>query len=175
MTKVWRIFYLALSAAVTISCGESGMTEFGPLKVGAPAPFRPGDNTSYPYKFVPESNFYVYVVARRVPTMCVFDECGVNGDMVERMGGWITGDEHGESAEMVGLDESKVKRGEQSIIVIADKHVRIIGIYPDHSMLDLPAILKRHPETGALPAPLPCTANFEAEQNAPIVVRPSRK
>lgn len=175
MTSVWRIFCLALSAALIISCGESGVTEFGPLKVGKRAPFGPGDPTSHPYKFIPVSNFYIYVVARKLSTMCVFDDCGVNGDVVERMGGWLTGDEQAESAEMVGLDQSKVLSGEDSMIVVADKNVRIIGIYPNHKMIDLLTILKRHPELGEIAPPLPCTANFEAGQDAPVVVRPSRK
>lgn len=147
-----RILLLALFGALTSACSEPSVSEFGPLKLGSPAPIRPGDRTAHPYKIVPVSKFYVFVVASKVPTMCTFEECGVNGDIVERMGGWITGDEQAESAEMVGLSESKVRRGEQSIIVVSDKNSRIIGIYPNRTMKDLPALLKLHPEIGKVPA-----------------------
>lgn len=140
---------LALSTSACIP--TYGISEFGPLKRGEKAPFGPGDPTSYPYKRVPVSKFYVYLVARQVPTMCIFEECGVNGDLVQRMGGWITGDGQAESIDMVGLDEVKVRRGEQSMIVVADKTSKIIGIYPNHTMQDLPVILRRHPELGKVP------------------------
>jgi hypothetical protein len=148
-----RIIILIFLATVACACGEHGVSEFGPLKLGSPAPDRPGDRTAHPYMTVPKSKFYVFVVARKVPTNCTYEECGVNGDVVERMGGWITGDEQAESAEMVGLSESAVRRGEQSIIVISNKNARIIGIYPNRTMNDLLAILKLHPEIGQVPIP----------------------
>lgn len=148
-----RIFFLIFLAVLASACGEHRVSEFGPLKLGALAPDRPGFATAHPYKTVPVSKFYVFIVARNVPTACTFDECGVNGDLVERMGGWITGDEQAESIDQVGLSESAVRRGEQSMIVISDKNVRIIGIYPNRTMADLPALLKQHPEVGQVPLP----------------------
>jgi len=148
-----RSLFLVLLVALASACDQRGVSEFGPLKLGYTAPFGPGDPTAHPYKTVPVSKFYVFVVASKVPTMCTFEECGVGGDVVERMGGWITGDEQAESALMVGLSESKVRQGEQSIIVVADKNSRIIGIYPNRTMNDLLAILKLHPEIGEVPRP----------------------
>jgi hypothetical protein len=83
--------------------------------------------------------------------MCVYEECSRDGALVKAMGGWITGDQQAESIAMVGLTESKVLAGTQSIVVVADGAARIVGIYPNHPASDLRSILSRHPELGTVP------------------------
>jgi hypothetical protein len=151
MTNAIRILLLVFFAATASACSEYSVSEFGPLKLGSLAPERPGSPTAHPYKTVPKAKFYVFIVSHKIPTMCTFEECGINGDIVRRMGGWISGDEQAESAEAVGLQESAVRRGEQSMIVISGENAKIIGIYPNRTMNDLPSILKRHPEIGKIP------------------------
>jgi hypothetical protein len=123
---------------------EVGVKEFGSLKLGGYAPYLPGDSTSYPYRRIPQSDFYIYVVEKNLPTMCVFEECGVHGEIVKCLGGWLSGDDQAEDVEMVGLDLEQVQNGEASIIVFADHNSKIVGIYPDYTMQNLPEILKRH-------------------------------
>jgi hypothetical protein len=140
-----------LSLMALVSCFSHGVASFGPLRVGEHAPFGAGDPAAHPYKSVPPSRFYIYVVAKGIPTMCVFEECGRDGALVEAMGGWITGDQQVESISMVGLSESKVLDGTQSMVVVADGSGRIVGIYPNHPVDDLRSVLLRHPEFGEIP------------------------
>jgi hypothetical protein len=136
---------------VLASCSSQGVSSFGPLHVGEKAPFGPGDPAAHPYKSVPVSRFYVYIVARGIPTMCVYEECGSDGTLVKMMGGWITGDQQAESIAMVGLSESKVLGGTQSMVVVADGAATIVGIYPNHPVSDLRSVLQKHPEFGEVP------------------------
>jgi hypothetical protein len=127
------------------ACCAQGVSTFGPLRIGDRAPFGPGEPTAYPYRRVPVSRFYVFVVAKGLPTICVFEECGENGGtLVQQLGGWITGDEQSESIAMVGLTDLGVRSGKESIVVIADADVRIVGIYPNAVANDLRSLLRRH-------------------------------
>jgi len=76
--------------------------------------------------------------------MCTFEDCGAEGKLVESFGGWITGDAQNETIHLTGLDQAEVKQGRQSVIVVADKSRRIVGIYPNYRMRDLSSILKQH-------------------------------
>lgn len=134
---------LALSCAVGAQA-PLGVNSFGPLQIGGPSPVQPGDPTAYPHKATPRAKFYVLVVAKGLPTMCTFEDCGPEGELVETLGGWITGDAQNETIHLAGLDQTEVKQGRQSIIVISDKTRRIVGIYPNCQMRDLPFILEAH-------------------------------
>lgn len=141
-----RLLVLSL---LTIACSVSAqapvsVAAFGPLRVGGPSPVQPGDPTAYPHKVTPQARFYVLVVSRGLPTMCTFEDCGAEGKLVESLGGWITGDAQNETIHLTGLDQAEVKQGRQSVIVVADKSRRIVGIYPNYRMRDLPSILKQH-------------------------------
>ncbi|MGK5094847.1 hypothetical protein WDW89_22905 [Deltaproteobacteria bacterium TL4] len=74
--------------------------------------------------------------------MCVFEDCGIQGGVVECLGGWLSGDSTDQPTytETLGLDESDAT----SIIVVADQDSKIVGIYPNYTMQNLPEILKRH-------------------------------
>ena len=120
------------------------VTSFGPLRIGGLSPVQPGDPTAYPHKVTPRAKFYVLVVAKGLPTMCTFEDCGTEGILVESLGGWITGDTQNETIHVAGLDQTEVKQGRQSMIVVSDRTRRIIGIYPNYLMRDLPTILRAH-------------------------------
>jgi hypothetical protein len=140
--KLAAILLLGLASA----CCAQGVSTFGPLRIGDRDPFGPGEPTAHPYRRVPVSRFYVFVVAKGVPTMCVFEECGEDGGtLVQQLGGWITGDEQAESIAMVGLTEAGVRSGKESIVVVADTNVRIVGIYPNAAAHDLRSLLRQHP------------------------------
>jgi hypothetical protein len=117
---------------------------FGNYKLGGPSPVRPGDPTAYPHKRTPKAKFYVLVVAKDIPTMCTFEDCGAEAAVVEKMGGWITGDEQIETIGHAGLDQVEVNSGRQSLVVVANRTLRIVGIYPNHTTRDLHAILRAH-------------------------------
>lgn len=134
---------LAMACSVSAQAPVS-VTSFGPLQIGGPSPVQPGDPTAYPHKVTPRAKFYVLVVAKGLPTMCTFEDCGSEGTLVESLGGWITGDAQNETIHLAGLDQTEVMQGRQSIIVVSDKSRRIVGIYPNYLMRDLPFILKAH-------------------------------
>ncbi len=134
---------------LTVPCAAAaqalvGVSSFGRLHVGGPSPIQPGDPTAYPHKTTPRAKFYVLVVARGLPTMCTFEDCGKEGALVESLGGWITGDAQNETIHLAGLDQDEVKQGRQSIIVVADGKRKIVGIHPNTKMHELPLILEKH-------------------------------
>lgn len=122
--------------------------KFGHVQIRARIPFGgPGDRTSYPLKVIPKSKFYVYVHRMGVPTACVLEECSFfDGSIVECMGGWLSGDQQPEMADRIGFPIEKVWKGKASIVVVADRNAKIIGIYPQHTEGDVVAILSQYPQ-----------------------------
>jgi len=119
------------------------VTSFGPLKLGAISPVLPGHPTITPYKHVPDNaKFYVYVMQKDFG-ICAYAYCGMNGVIVECMDGWLSNIWE-QDADMVGLDYNEVKQGKTSLVLVANKDSRLIGIYPNHDVRDLPAILRTH-------------------------------
>jgi hypothetical protein len=140
-----RLWLLILAFPFAVCAKELfGVSSFGRLQVGGPSPIQPGDPTAYPHKTTPRAKFYVLVVARGLPTMCTFEDCGKEGALVESLGGWITGDAQNETIHLAGLDQDEVKQGRQSIIVVADSKRKIVGIHPNARMHELPLILEKH-------------------------------
>jgi hypothetical protein len=146
-----RLVVFALLLLYSQSQGVVSVTNFGPLKLGGVSPYKAGDSTSYPTIKIPNAEFYVYVVAKDIPVMCAARSCGIFSDLVVRMGGWITGDDQPEHCLAVGLEEEEVWQGKSSVVVIANRNSRIIGIYPNSKTQNLPEILRRHPELGTVP------------------------
>lgn len=139
--KALGLAILLLASTVSAQVPPS-VNSFGPLKIGGVSPIQPGDPTAYPHKVTPRAKFYVLIVERGLPTMCTFDDCGPEGALVAQLGGWVTGDAQNETIHLAGLDQTEVKAGRQSIVVVSDKTTRIVGIYPNSRMRDLPAILE---------------------------------
>lgn len=143
--KVQSLLLLTLSLGCAVGAQTPlGVSSFGPLQIGGPSPVRPGDPTAYPHRITPRAKFYVLVVAKGLPTMCTFEDCGPEGELVEALGGWITGDAQNETIQLAGLEQTEVKQGRQSLVVISDRSRRIVGIYPNSLMSDLPSILEAH-------------------------------
>lgn len=142
-SHVLLLLTLSFSCAVSAQAPPS-VSSFGTLQVGGPSPVRPGDPTAYPHRVTPRAKFYVLVVAKGLPTMCTFEDCGPEGELVEALGGWITGDAQNETIHLAGLNQTEVKNGRQSLVVISDRTLRIVGIYPNSQMIDLPTILEAH-------------------------------
>lgn len=138
------LILVALLLGLPAASSARGVQQFGSLQIGSRAPFGPGDPTAYPYKTVPKSAFYLFVVAKGLPTMCIYEECSEHGLMVKRLGGWITGDAQAESAAMVGLTEIGVQAGTESIVVLANRRSIIIGIYPGSQPSDVKRILQEN-------------------------------
>lgn len=120
--------------------------EFGPLKMGERTPYGEGQSAPLDGKDIPKAEFYFYV-QRRGLSLCEFESCSVTeGKVVQCMGGWLSGDGHSEVSDYVGLDSKEVSEGKASIVVVADKNSKIIGIYPNHTEGDILEILGQYPK-----------------------------
>ncbi len=86
--------------------------------------------------------FYVYVVQKNIEG-CVEGNCGMSGALVTCMGGWFASETPHPSWEEYGLSKDDVDAG-KSIIVVADINQKIIGIYPNYTIQNVPYILKNH-------------------------------
>ncbi len=115
--------------------------EIGEFKIGDNAPHKPGDEIK-PYQKIPPSKFYVYLWSPN-PNMkygCINEECGKNGEVVASLRGWLggSGTTYEESVPLV--NSSKVN----SLIIVADQNSKVVGVYPEKDMPDLPEILSLH-------------------------------
>lgn len=120
--------------------------KFGPLKVGWKSPDRPGDWALAPDYTIPHSQFYIFALQKELGVGCTYEDCGMSGVLVECLGGWLSGSEDWVHAEQYGMDAEEVKKGNASLIVVADIRSNIVGIYPDGTTHNIPRILKKHPE-----------------------------
>lgn len=162
------VFLVALGLA---ACADERLAqdEFVPrhykYQLGELIPGRPrmgeGD---IPYCYVPESKFYVYILAPGLPKLCAFEECGPGGDRVARLGGFLLGD--GEYAQDDPVN------AEGAYVLVANEKARIIGVYPRCTVADLPMILPLHPETGALAEPVPKRLAWNASCRPDLAVAP---
>ncbi|MGK5091668.1 hypothetical protein WDW89_06575 [Deltaproteobacteria bacterium TL4] len=127
---------------LSIGCKRDKIKEFGSLKLGGPAPYKPGNSVAYYSGKIPQAKFYIYVLEKDLLPACALDDCGDHGGIVECLGGWLSGSDTEQPMDMeaFGLVEGDV----DSIIVVADQNSKIVGIYPNYTMQNLPQILKRH-------------------------------
>lgn len=137
------LLFFAAGIWLAASAHAQSAVSVGPLRIGGPSPVQPGDPTAYPHKTTPRARFYVLVIEKGLPTMCTFEDCGEAGKLVEALGGWITGDTQSETIGLAGLDEIEVRSGRQSLVVVSDKSARIVGLYLNQRMTDLPSILRK--------------------------------
>lgn len=77
---------------------------------------------------------------------CALEDCGMSGTFVSCMGGWLSADglSGDGGANDYGLVEEEVVEGKSSIILVADKDKKIIGIYPNYRVQNIPYILKNY-------------------------------
>lgn len=142
-----------------------GVDEFGPLKVGAPAPLKPGDPTGYqrvkptsfPYPYIPANKkFYVFSIQQDLlgAGYCAFWECktrkynhyNYTENYVEELGGWFSSDGTPETARKFGLDPARIATGEASLVVVTDSADTIVAIHPGKTIKDILSILRQHPK-----------------------------
>lgn len=116
---------------------------FGPLKLGDQTPLKVGDVTEYPYRYILESKFYIYAVQKDA-NYCALEGCGMSGVLVDCMEGWLSADAITARADEYGLKEEDIEAGKSSIIIIADEDQKIVGIYPNYIIQNIPYILKNH-------------------------------
>lgn len=88
------------------------------------------------------SKFYVYLVQKDIG-WCVVGNCGMSGALVECMGGWFASEIVIPSDEGFGLTREEVDAG-KSIVVVANKDQKIVGIYPNYTIQQVPYILRNH-------------------------------
>lgn len=115
---------------------------FGPLTLGGPTVLKISDGASAPHYSIWKSRFYVYVIQKDMD-YCALENCGAGGLLVQCMEGWISADA-AMAADEYGLKESDVRSGKASIVVVADEDQKIVGIYPNRTIQNVPYILKNH-------------------------------
>lgn len=124
-----------------------GVWEFGPLTLGSRMPTGdPGNGTFAPYKEIPLSKFYIVIVQDK--HWCIVEDCGIEGALVQTMGGWLQMEKRSifpDLDEMVGLDLEKNKKV-KSLVIIGDHEGNMVGIYPNKNLKDIPEILTFYPE-----------------------------
>jgi len=122
-----------------------GVKQYKTIALGMEAAEKAGDSTGWapPYNRVPEeSAFYVYSLGEE--TMCIGSNCGMGGFFVECLGGWISGYKDIGEVSDYGLRDAGIDINKHKVITIADKNAKIVGIYPDASIRNLPYIMRNH-------------------------------
>jgi hypothetical protein len=122
-----------------------GVRRYKTITIGMPAAEKAGDQTGWapPYNQVfKESNFFIYSLGDS--TMCVGSDCGMGGYFVECLNGWVSGYKDIGDVFDYGLREVGVDINKKKIITIADKNGKIVGIYPNASVKNIPYIMRNH-------------------------------
>ncbi|MFH1200831.1 MAG: hypothetical protein V1484_00675 [bacterium] len=118
---------------------------FGPLKLGDHTPVTSDVVVEYEPFYDLEYKFYIYAMEKGM-SFCAQGDCGMSGVLVDCLGGWLSGQgiSGDGGASDYGLAEEEVASGKSSIIMVADKDKKIIGIYPNSRIRNIPYILKNH-------------------------------
>ena len=119
--------------------------EIGSLKIGWEMPWGPGDSTFAPYLKIPApQKFYVSIAEPDI--WCINGSCGIEGDFIQTMGGWLQVEDtyQSEVEPSFGLDLPE-NNNTRSMVIIGDRNGRIVGLYPNKVIKDILNILKNHP------------------------------
>lgn len=118
---------------------------FGPFKLGDQAPIVSENVPEYNYLYGSEYKFYIYTMEKYM-SFCALGDCGMSGVLVDCMGGWLSGEgiSGDGGATDYGLTEEDVDAGRSSMIIVADENKKIVGIYPNYKVRNIPYILKNH-------------------------------
>jgi hypothetical protein len=128
---VWQKYPFGVKQYKTITLGMQAAESAGTPTIWAP-----------PYHIVPESSFYVYALGDE--HMCIGSSCGMGGYFVECLGGWLSGYKVITEEFDYGLREAGVNMEKQTIITIANKDGKIVGIYPGARIRNLSYIMRNH-------------------------------
>ena len=118
---------------------------FGPFKLGDQAPVVSENVPEYAFLYTLKYKFYIYAMEKNMG-YCALNDCGMSGTFVDCTGGWLSADGiRGDAgATDYGLKEEDVENGKSSMIIIADENKKIVGIYPNYTIQNVPYILKNH-------------------------------
>lgn len=118
---------------------------FGPLKLGGEIPVVGEYVPEYKLFYNLKYKFYIYAMEKYM-SFCALGDCGMSGILVDCLGGWLSGEgiSGDGGATDYGLSEEDVDAGKSSMIVVADKNKKIVGIYPNYRIRNIPYILKNH-------------------------------
>lgn len=121
-----------------------GVKQYKTIKLGMEAAQSAGTSTYWapPDDVVPESDFYVYSIGDE--GMCIGSSCGLGGYFVECLGGYLAGEKIRTEEFDYGLRDAGVDMEKLKIITVADKKGKIVGIYPDARIRNLPYIMRNH-------------------------------
>lgn len=121
-----------------------GVKQYKTIRLGMQAVEGAGSDTGWatPYDKVFEADFYVYALGDE--PMCLGSSCGMGGYFIECLGGWLSGYKKITEEDDYGLSEAGVDMAKQTIITIADKSAKIVGIYPGARIKNLPYIMLNH-------------------------------
>ncbi len=121
-----------------------GVKRYKTVSLGMPAAEKAGDSTGWapPDDYVSKSRFYVYALGDE--NMCIGGGCGIGGYFVDCLGGWISGYKDIGDVDDYGLRDAGMDINKEKIITIADKNAKIVGIYPEASIRNLPYIMRKH-------------------------------
>lgn len=145
-----NLFFVVIGILVVISIVAwqnypFGVKQYKTISLGMTTPEIVGDGTGWapPDDVVPESDFYVYALGDE--SFCIGSSCGIGAYFVECLGGWISGYTY-DAGEVddYGLYDAGIDIGEQTIITVADKEGKIVGIYPGALIRNLPYIMRNH-------------------------------
>ena len=129
--------YLNLNTSIL----RGGVIEFGGFSLGGKMPLGEGATTFAPELHIPPSKFYLGIVQKSI--WCALEDCGVIGNKVAALGGWLQGENANqpEIKEDFGLNDHV---DVSSIVIVGNKHSVIVGIYPDKTMDDVAEIMEIH-------------------------------
>jgi hypothetical protein len=116
---------------------------FGPLNLGNEAPIVSKNVFEYSLLYDLKYKFYIYAMEKNMD-YCALGDCGMSGILVNCMGGWLSSENINGGAEEYGLKEEDVYADKSSIIIVADENKKIIGIYPNYRIQNIPYILKNY-------------------------------
>lgn len=161
--KNWKSFLIAFVSIITIMAiaivllsykplpegsvrkfNRNYETQLGPIKIGGRMPCGPGGLTFAPILEIPyNQKFYVDVLEQDL--WCSNESCGLDGAIVQTLGGWIevASTDQAESGAMFGLDLPE-NHDIKSIVIIGDKNGKIVGIYLNKNYKDVLLILKKN-------------------------------
>jgi len=128
---IWQKYPLGVKQYKTITLGMQAAESAGTSIIWAS-----------PYRTVPESLFYVYALGDE--HMCIGSSCGMGGYFIECLDGWLSGYRAITEEFDYGLRDAGVNMEKQTIITVADKDAKIVGIYPGARIKNLPYIMRNH-------------------------------
>lgn len=115
------------------------------LTIGSKMPGGPGDTTFAPHLKIPAGQKF-YVSVAEPGTWCINEDCGVDGALIQTMGGWLQVEDTYQATdeEFFGLDLPENKHI-KSLVIVGNHEGRIAGMFPNRGLKDVLFILRFYP------------------------------